>query len=176
MPKFDTLFLSVKETDAADLTKTDHPLGWMLTVLQKEHADKEAISNALLEAISHINTLDEEQAKQRENAIIYLLQLILHRRSAAEQKDLLSLIDQHTLGMEVETMAESIIEQSQRQGETRGKQDAVLKLLQIRFPEISQDISNKIASIHNISSLDSLFEKAATAQKLDDIDWHNYDG
>ena len=175
VPKFDSLFLNVKETDEAELTKTDHPLGWMLTVLQKEHADKETISNALLEAISHINTLDEEQAKQRDNAIIYLLQLILHRRSAAEQQDLLTLIDQHTLGMEVGTMAESIIEQSQRQGETRAKQDAVLKLLQIRFHEISQDISNRITSIHSISSLDSLFEKVATAKKLDDIDWNNFD-
>ena len=39
VPTFDTLFLSVKETDASDLTRTDHPLGWLLTVLQKEHAD-----------------------------------------------------------------------------------------------------------------------------------------
>lgn len=71
-------------------------------------------------------------------------------------------------------MVKSMANVLKEQGETRGKQDAVLKLLKFRFPEISQDISNKIASIHNISSLDSLFEKAATAQKLDDIDWNNY--
>ena len=63
--KFDTLFLSVKETDETNLTKSDHPLGWLLTVLQKEHANKEAISTALIEAMSHINTLDDAQSQQR---------------------------------------------------------------------------------------------------------------
>ena len=80
VPQFDTLFLSVKETEEANLTKTDHPLGWLLTVLQKEHADKEAISTALIEAMSHINTLGDAQAQQRRRAISYLLLLILHRR------------------------------------------------------------------------------------------------
>lgn len=174
VPRFDTLFLSVKETDVANLTKTNHPLGWLLTVLQKEHADKEVISRVLLEAILHINTLDEEQSQQRQKAIIYLLQLILHRRSAAEHDELITILNQSTPDMEVETMAESIIERSNRQVKTQAKQEAVLKLLQIRFHEISQDVSNRITAIHDISSLDSLFEKVATVQTLDEIDWQNY--
>lgn len=174
VPRFDTLFLSVKETDEADLTKTNHPLGWLLTVLQKEHADKEVISRALLEAISHINTLDEEQAQQRQRAFIYLLQLILHRRSATEHDELITLLQQFTPEMEIETMAESIIERNNRQVKTQVKQEAVLKLLQIRFHEISQEVSNRITNIHDISSLDLLFEKAATVQTLDEIDWQNY--
>ena len=68
VPKFDTLFLSVK-TDGLTLTKTDHPLGWLLTVLQKEHASVEVISDALIEAMSHLNTLDEASAQQRRRAI-----------------------------------------------------------------------------------------------------------
>ncbi len=174
VPRFDTLFLSVKETDEADLTKTNHPLGWLLTVLQKEHADKEVIIKTLLEAISHINTLGEEQAQQRQRAIIYLLQLILHRRSAAEHDELITLLHQSTPKMEVETMVKSMADVIREQAETRIKQDAVLKLLEIRFHEISQEVSNKITDIHDISSLDSLFEKVATVQTLDEIDWQNY--
>ena len=41
IPTFDTLFLSVKDTAASTLTRTDHPFGWLLTVLQKEHSDKD---------------------------------------------------------------------------------------------------------------------------------------
>ena len=48
VPKFDTLFLSVKETEAATLTKTGHPLGWLLTVLQQEKADKTALSRRVI--------------------------------------------------------------------------------------------------------------------------------
>lgn len=72
-------------------------------------------------------------------------------------------------------MVKSMADVLKEQGETRGKQDDVLKLLKFRFPEISQEISNKISSIHSISSLDSLFEKVMNVQKLDDIEWQDYE-
>ena len=43
VPRFEPLFLSVKETDTETLTKTDHPFGWLLTVLQKERARCSAV-------------------------------------------------------------------------------------------------------------------------------------
>ena len=54
VPEFDTLFLSVKSTDPSILTKTDHPFGWLLTVLQKENANKQEIRAALIKAVTHI--------------------------------------------------------------------------------------------------------------------------
>ena len=71
VPKFGTLFLNVKDTNAIDLTKSDHPFGWLLTVLQKEHADKEEIRAALMEAVANIDTLDEEKTQQWRRAIFY---------------------------------------------------------------------------------------------------------
>ena len=47
VPTYRMLFLSVKETSVSELTKTEHPLGWLLTVLQKERADTEVLSEAL---------------------------------------------------------------------------------------------------------------------------------
>ena len=76
-------------------------------------------------------------------------------------------------------MAESIIEQTKKQGleqgETRAKREAILKLLQVRFDAVPEVLTHKIAAMQNRSLLDSLFEKAATAQTLDDIDWENAD-
>ena len=46
VPSFDTLFLGVKETEAEALTQFRHPLGWLLRVLQKEHAKETEISEA----------------------------------------------------------------------------------------------------------------------------------
>ena len=68
----------------------------------------------MLEAISHLNALGADQTAQRRRAIIYLILLILNRRPAKEQKELLVLVDEHTDMMEVETMAQSIIELSER--------------------------------------------------------------
>jgi predicted transposase/invertase (TIGR01784 family) len=175
VPTFDILFLSVKETDESDLTKSDHPLGWLLTVLQKEHANKEAIRTALIEAMSHINTLGEEQAQQRRRAISYLLLLILHRRPADEHAELSTLVDQQIeqpsdreeVGIMAQTMAEHLIEQ----GETRAKQEALLKLIRFQFESVPESVTNEITLIQSLARLDSLFERVLNAQTLDEIDW-----
>ena len=150
----------------------------ILDLLNKpKHADVEAIKRVLLSALSHLNSLDAEQTQQRERAILYLLLLVLHRRPAEEHASLISLIDEQTHKMEVESMAESIIEQSRKQGleqgETRAKREAILKLLQFRFDVVPEDLTRKISTMQNRSLLDSLFEKAATAQTLDDVDWES---
>ena len=174
VPTYDTLFLGVKETDASELTQSDHPLGWLLTVLQNEDADTDSISEALRVAVSHLNRLDPAQAEQQRRAIIYLVLLILHRRPAGEREALITLVDRHAQGMEVETMAQTtaelLIEQGIEQGETRAKREAILKLLRSRFDTVPESVTARITASQNRSRLDSLFEKALVAESLDDID------
>ena len=186
VPAFDTLFLGVKETDEARLTQTDHPVGWLLTVLQKEDANKTAISSALSEALSHINVLGDDHTQQRQRSILYLLLLILHRRPVEEHEELRRLVGQHIEQAsdreEVEVMAQTMaehliergiergIEQGIEQGETRAKQEAVLKLLRFRFDSVPESVTHQITRIQSLSRLDLLFEKVLTAQTLDEID------
>ena len=61
------------------------------------------------------------------------------------------------------------------QGETRAKQAAVLKLIQFRFDDIPESITNQIVSIQDISRLDSLFEEVWDADSFDEIDFRNID-
>ena len=185
VPEFSAIFLSVKSTDTATLTKTDHPFGWLLTVLQKEHADKEEMRIALMEAVAHIDTLDEEKTQQWRRAIFYLYLLILHRRPTDEHDELKTLVHQHiqeTSRREegetmAQTMAEYLMEQGERRGERRGethaKREAVLKLLRFRFNTVPESVTNRITSIRSLSRLDALFEETLTAETLDDIDWGN---
>ena len=198
VPKFDTLFLGVKETDESELTKADHPLGWLLTVLQKEHATVEALSDALIEALSHINTLDEASAQQRRRAISYLLLLILHRRPFEEQTELTHLLGQHVrqpsdreeVELMAQTMAEHLIEQGKAQGIEQGieqgkaqgieqgkiqeKQADVLKVLRLRFQAVPESLAGEINLIRSLSRLDSLLEQAVTEKTPDEIDLHNH--
>ena len=174
VPKFDTLFLSVNETETAALKETDHPLGWLLTVLQKENADKETLSTAMLEVVSYLEALDETKAPQRRKAFAYLVLLILHRRPTEEHKELITLIEQHAHDMEVENMAQSIIDISIEQGIEQGiektKREDIIKLLEIKFETLPETITKKINGIQDHSRLNSLFEKAATIDTLDDFD------
>ena len=184
VPSFETLFLSVKETDPADLTQTDHPFGWLLTVLQKERATPAEISRALSEAVSHINTLAVEEAEQWQRSIFYLYLLILHRRPPSEHEALTTLVQQQIQDAsrreEVETMAQTmaeyLVEQGIEQGETRAKQQDILKLLAIRFEAVPESVAHRVTSIQQLDQLDTLFERAATVETLDEIDWQHFNG
>ncbi len=169
VPKFDTLFLSVNETEAADLKETDLPLGWLLTVLQQKNADLETISTALLEAVPNV--------KHLRKAITYLVLFILHQRPAVEHEDLIRLVEQQAHGMEVENMAKSmadvLIEQGEAKGEAKGeiraKREAIIKLIQSRFDVLPEVVATEIDSIQNLDRLDVIFDKALTAKTLDEI-------
>ena len=169
VPTFDTLFLNVKETDEATLTKTDHPLGWLLTVLQKEYADKEAMQRALARAMSHLNTLDTLEAEQRQQAFLYLLLLVLHRRPAKEHEELVTLVDRHTDEMEVRTMAQSIIERSRAEGiEQERRESTIRHILVVLKTKFSFDIVNVLApAIQNISDVERLEELLPAAVKAE---------
>ena len=119
VPTFDTLFLGVKAAKASELTKTDHPLGWLLTVLQNEGAAEVSMQDVLRETLARLETLDMENTAQHQRAILYLVLLILHRRPAKEREDLLRLVNEYTQNMEVTRMAQSIIELSEQRGLAR---------------------------------------------------------
>ena len=188
VPKFDTLFLSVKETDPHELTKADHPFGWLLAVLHNEKADKQTIIDILKEALTYLNTLEPEQSEQRLRAIYYLLLFIINRRNADEHRELIDLVQQQTDEMEVETMAKTMadvyIEQGKaqgiqqgkaqgiQQGEIQAKREMILKLLDIHIGDIPETVSKKVSRIRSRSRLDSLLEQVATAKTLDDIKWN----
>ena len=72
-----------------------------------------------------------------------------------------------------QTMAEYLMEQGEKRGQTQAKREAVLKLLRLRFDPVPESINRKVTSIQNLSRLDSLFEKVVTAQTLDNIDWED---
>ena len=168
VPTFDTLFLNVKETDEATLTQTDHSLGWLLTVLQKENADKAAMQRALERAISHLNTLDALETEQRQQALIYFLLLILHRRPAEEHEELITVVDRHTDEMEVRTMAQSMAEVLFEEGKVQGieqgieqerQESAIRHILVVLKTKFSSDIVNVLTpAIQNISDVERLEE------------------
>ena len=181
VPSFDVLLLDVKQTDPADLTKTGHPLGWMLTVLQKEMASKEELTQTLGRALDQLDALDAGQTEQHRRAIIYFASLIYHRRLPEEREALIKVVDAHARGMEVETMLQSMaeatyqqgIEQGIEQGETRAKQEALLKLLLHRFPSVPDSVITWVRALDSLVELDVLFEKGLTAESLEEFPWQD---
>ncbi len=80
--------------------------------------------------------------------------------------------------MGVENMSRSIVEITREEGIKRGREQGavkarrenIIKLLHIRFDNVPETIQKKVAVIHSLSRLNSLFERAATIDSLDDFD------
>ena len=71
------------------------------------------------------------------------------------------------------TGAEALIQQGLEQGLEQGrideKQEAVLRLMQLRFTEVSDAVVNEINGIEDLTLLDVLFEEVFNAETFEDI-------
>ena len=77
-----------------------------------------------------------------------------------------------------QTIAEYFIQQGEERGEKRGekrgelraKREPVLKFLRFRFDSIPLSVEKKIKSVRSVDRLDALFDQAATAESISEIE------
>ena len=185
VPTFETLFLNVKDTDTEEFLRHNHPFGWLMTVLQKVGEDEASINETLTEALTRLDTLSSEEAVLHAHAMVYLSHLIIGKRPNTEKEHLIQLIMTHNKNAEVEniimTGAEALIQQGKIEGIEQGKiegieqgkidekQEAVLKLMRLRFTEVSDAVVNEVNDIENLTLLDALFEEVYNAESFEDI-------
>ena len=67
------------------------------------------------------------------------------------------------------------VKQGIEQGKTLAKQESIIKVLYSRFRSIPDPVKNKIHLIHDITRLDTIFDKTLTAETIDDIGLPNDD-
>ena len=126
--------------------------------------------------MSHLNTLDALEAEQKQQAFIYLLLLILHRRPADEHEELITIVDRHIDEMEVETMAQSIIERSRAEGIEQGieqerRESAIRHILVVLKTKFSADIVNVLTpAIENISDVERLEQLLPAAVETESLE------
>ena len=154
VPTFDVLLLDVKGEPDETLISSDHPFGWLLTVLKAERYEPEDFVSVLERLRDHLRGLpDAAEGAVWQQVIYYLYLFIFHRRSAAEQPVLAEIVSEtHPyLGLSDEeeqlmrSMAEVTFQQGKQegkqegrqegiaQGEKRGTIESILALLNMRF-------------------------------------------
>ena len=192
VPKFDTLFLGVNDTDPSELTKSENPFGWLLKVLQDEKANKETLRETLREVLAHIESLDTLSAFHRKNLILYLYQFIFFCRPTVERNELYAFIETHTQHEEIKEMLMTSAEELYQQGIEQGKIDgielgkmegleqgiakgaketaieSILLVLDTRFElDDEQTLRSMLESINDIQRLKQLIRLATEADTLD---------
>ena len=165
VPRFDTLFLGVKETAPEALTQTDHLLGWLLRVLQEDESDVGVLSDALQATLRYLDTLPAAASVQHKNAILYLYHLILFRRPETEREGLIELIQLHTKDTEVRniimTGAEALIEQGIELGAREMLVHNIWTVLSERFSQAEvEPVRDALETVSDLTRLTELFRIA----------------
>ena len=172
VPRFDTLFLGVKEMDPETLTKTDHLLGWLLRVLQEDESDETSLYDTLQAALRYLDTLPAAESVQHKNAILYLYHLILFRRPETEREGLIQLIQAHTTDTEVRniimTGAEALIEKGIEQGSREMLIHNIFTVLSERFSQT--EVEPVRASLETVSDLTMLTELFRIALRISSVE------
>ena len=179
IPKFETLLLDVKSELDENLLKTDHPFGWLMTVLKHEVSDAPVFISSLERLGGHLGTLSDADQASWKQAIYYLYLLIFCRRSAEERQALEQLVAEHqkTLGLSeqeealMQSMAEYYLQQGIQQGRKQGARQTsienTLAILETRFPNADLNaIKPKLEAIDDLNHLKQLNLNASIANSF----------
>lgn len=63
------------------------------------------------------------------------------------------------------------MEKGKAEALTAAKQDAVLKLLEFRFGDVSESVTNQVRSIHDHTRLDNLYKDVSNTDSLNKINF-----
>ena len=188
LPRFDVLLLDVKRAADETLVQSDHPFGWLLTVLKEaDSEDIEPFVEALLRFGEHLQGLPEAECSAWQQAIYYLYLLIFFRRSVEEravleqivsetspylgisdeEEKLMQSMAEHYFQQGIEQGVEQGIEQGIEQGKHQTSIESTLNILTERFSNVDADaLKPKLEAITDINRLKQLIVNAAIAESL----------
>lgn len=173
VPKFDALLLDVKRKTDEALLQSNHPFGWLLTMLKQETADTEAFIAALMRLGEYLRDLPEAERAMWQQTIYYLHLLIFYRRPISEQPVLNQIVSENLPFLDIsekeKQLMQSMAEHYLQQGETRTKREDILKLVKLRFHNVPVSIVETIRRLDDRNQLETLFEKAVTTQSLEEL-------
>ena len=171
VPRFDVLLLDVKHETDEVLLKSNHPFGWLLTVLKEEVSDIEPFVEALLRLGEHLHSLPEAERSVWQQAIYYLYLLIFFRRSVEEQAVLEQIVSETSpyLGLsdEEEQLMQSMAEHYFQQGAHQVSIETTLNILTERFPNVEVNaLRTRLEAITDLNRLKQLSLNAAIAENF----------
>jgi len=182
IPRHDTLFLDLKTTEPEQLTKENHPFGWVLQVIQKEEATQEEFKEALHFAVQHLELILPDERANWERLMHFLFAFINHRREQSEQSELFEVVRDavtdkfHRKEMEKmgKTIAQALIEEGEIKGKIEGKieglHDAVSLGLELKFGTDSMSLMDRVRKVESVEKLEKIIKTIKTAKKIEEVE------
>ena len=175
-PRFDVLLLDVKRAADEVLLKSNHPFGWLLTVLKEEESDIEPFVKAVLRLGDHLRSLPEAERSTWQQVIYYLYLLIFFRRPIRERAALEKIVSETHPYLDfsdeekqiMQSMAEHYLQQGIEQGERQMSIESTLNVLTERFPSADVNVlKSTLEAVEELDRLKQLNLNAAIAKSFD---------
>ena len=176
LPRFDVLLLDVKHETDERLLKSNHPFGWLMTVLKEEDSDIEPFVEVVLRLGEHLRGLPEAERSAWQQAIYYLYLLIFFRRSVEERSALEQIVSETHPYLDLsdeekqimQSMAEHYLQEGIEQGERRMSIESTLNVLTERFSGVDVNVlKSKLEAVENLDRLKQLNLNAAITKSFD---------
>lgn len=172
------LFLSLEAMESDRLVEQDHPFGWILRLVQKEDSASQEFEETLRLVVNHLEQMSSGEKANWEKLIWFIIMLIYNRREPRERSDFVKIIEDNVneknrkeeISNMGRTIAQELIEEGIEIGTITTKQDALIRLLKVRFGIVSESFAGRIKLIRDVDQLDELFDHAIIAERLDDLD------
>ena len=185
VPEFDSLLLPLKEVPNSELMGSAVALA--MQALKAATDPHEVLAEVLLQVASRLKEMSVEQQAECRRGLIYLYQLVRHKRPSEEQESLFELLDEvleSELSGESEeakmTGAQVLLAQGRKEGRREGReegreegrqegqQELLLELLTSKFGNLPEPMMSRINRLTNeqIKELAKQVLKASSLQEL----------
>jgi len=190
IPQHKTILFNLKATSPERLVEYNHPFGWILRLMQKENAGTDEVRDSIQSGVNHLKLMTPEEQANWAKLIYFMMAFIYERRDESEHDEFLSIIkssiEDKTGRKEAEemgkTMSQVLQERGEAIGEARGiekgiekgkietKQDAIIKLMRLKFESVPEILVKNVKSINQVNQLDVIFERAVIAKTINDVE------
>src|SRR5579872_346189 len=179
VPSHETLLLKLQETPPEVLRQAGSALAYALQVLQVADEPQERLRQTLEGAIALLEQLPSEAQAEWRRAMLFFVQLILHKRGVEEHESLRELVieaAERRRDEEVSEMAKTAAEvyeergriEGRREGEIEGRRETLLETLEYRFGPLPDGVRAKVETLSE-RQLREHMRRALEARALRDV-------
>jgi hypothetical protein len=169
LPTLSPVFINLASTDPAVLQDRVGTFGWVLWLIQQRRRQEPEFRDVLQQVVARVDRLYVQEPGRWEHLLWFAHALVYHAREESEREPLADFIRATVRKQEqaeVQIMGKTIAEALEEKGALRGKREALLQLLRLKFKRVSAAITAEVQATQDSEQLDAWLEAVLTADRI----------
>jgi hypothetical protein len=180
IPAFQPHFLNLHGTPPEELRQDGGFFGQVLWLVRERNADASTFRQTLKEVLTELERMPPGERTRWVEFLSYILALVYHARSPAEQQPLHEVVDRAVQAdphrqeyAKMKTIADALKDEGRIEGKHLGALEAeraiLLRLLRKRFKKVPRKVETRIAATTSLQELEGWLDNFANAATLAEV-------